>query len=75
MKLFLITFGFFIVVIAAMAIGYLIKRKTISGSCGGISALGMEKVCDCPEPCENRKAKMAKEAARLAKLQQQERIL
>ncbi|MFC0323462.1 (Na+)-NQR maturation NqrM [Gallibacterium melopsittaci] len=75
MKLFLVTFGFFIVVIFAMAIGYLIKRKTISGSCGGISSLGLEKVCDCPEPCENRKAKMAKEAERQAKLQEAGRIL
>ncbi|TCP93232.1 hypothetical protein EDC44_12332 [Cricetibacter osteomyelitidis] len=75
MQLFFITFGFFVVIIAAMAIGYMVKRKTIAGSCGGISTLGMEKVCDCPEPCENRKAKMAVEAERLAKLQQQERIL
>ena len=75
MKLFLITFGFFVVVIFAMAIGYIIKRKTISGSCGGISSLGLEKVCDYPEPCDARKARMAKEAERQAKLQEAGRIL
>lgn len=58
-----------------MAVGYIIKRKTISGSCGGISSLGLEKVCDCPEPCDKRKAKMVEEAARQARLQQSERIL
>ncbi|TNH07111.1 (Na+)-NQR maturation NqrM [Testudinibacter sp. TR-2022] len=75
MKLFLITFGFFVLVILAMSIGYWIKRKSIHGSCGGIASLGLDKVCDCPEPCDNRKAKMAAEAARQQKLQQQERII
>lgn len=58
MQLFLITFGFFLIVILAMAIGYIVKRKEIKGSCGGISALGMEKVCDCDSPCDRRKAMM-----------------
>ncbi|EMH99384.1 hypothetical protein KPRYC492_20550 [Klebsiella pneumoniae RYC492] len=40
------------------------------GSCGGISALGLEKVCDCPEPCDARKKRLAREAQR-----QQRRIL
>lgn len=75
MQEILISFGFFLLVILAMAIGYIIKKRTISGSCGGISSLGLEKVCDCPEPCDKRKAKMAEEAARQAKLQQSERIL
>lgn len=75
MDVFFITFGFFVLVIFAMSIGYWIKQKSIHGSCGGIAALGIEKVCDCPEPCDNRKAKMAAEAARQQKLQQQERIL
>ncbi|MGL5038063.1 MAG: (Na+)-NQR maturation NqrM, partial [Aeromonas sp.] len=34
MLIFLITFGVFMLVIAAMAIGYIVKKKTISGSCG-----------------------------------------
>ncbi|EKN3363464.1 (Na+)-NQR maturation NqrM [Yersinia ruckeri] len=53
-----------------MSIGYVIKRKTLQGSCGGISTLGMDKVCDCPEPCDSRKKRMEKEAARQKKLDQ-----
>ena len=32
MQVFLITFGVFMLVIAAMAIGYIFQKKTISGS-------------------------------------------
>ena len=53
MELFLITFGIFILVILGMSLGYIIKKKSITGSCGGITALGMKKVCDCEEPCVN----------------------
>jgi hypothetical protein len=59
----------FALVILGMS-GYLIKRKSLQGSCGGISSLGLEKVCDCPEPCDARKKRMAREAQR-----QQNRIL
>ncbi|MGL4455335.1 MAG: (Na+)-NQR maturation NqrM [Plesiomonas sp.] len=69
MTTFIATFAVFMLVIAAMSIGYIIKRRSIHGSCGGIANLGLEKVCDCPEPCDNRKAKMA-EQARLEKLQE-----
>ncbi|MGL5759128.1 (Na+)-NQR maturation NqrM [Plesiomonas sp.] len=69
MMTFIATFAVFMLVIAAMSIGYIIKRRSIHGSCGGIANLGLEKVCDCPEPCDNRKAKMA-EQARLEKLQE-----
>ena len=42
-------------VVAIMAIGYIFQKKIIKGSCGGISDLGLEKVCDCDEPCDKRK--------------------
>ncbi|KFC08167.1 putative exported protein [Trabulsiella guamensis ATCC 49490] len=61
---FLATFAIFALVILALSLGYLIKRKSIQGSCGGISSLGLEKVCDCPEPCDARKKRMAREAQR-----------
>ncbi len=61
---FLITFFAMLFVIVIMAIGYIVQRKTITGSCGGMSTLGIKKVCDCDEPCEQRKEKMRKEAAR-----------
>lgn len=60
MQLFLITFGLFILVILGMSLGYIVKKKSIAGSCGGISSLGLKKVCDCEEPCDNLKQKVAK---------------
>ncbi|MGL5947696.1 MAG: (Na+)-NQR maturation NqrM [Aeromonas sp.] len=64
MKIFFITFGVFLAVIAAMAVGYIFQKKTISGSCGGLGGVGIDKECDCPEPCDNRKQKIAEEAKR-----------
>ncbi|RUO41500.1 Na(+)-translocating NADH-quinone reductase subunit E [Pseudidiomarina aestuarii] len=61
MGLFLAVFAIFLVVVLAMSVGFIVQRKSISGSCGGIGALGMEKACDCDEPCDERKARMAKE--------------
>ena len=51
-----------------MAIGYILQKKSISGSCGGLGALGVEKACDCPEPCDRKKARLEKEALRKEKL-------
>lgn len=70
LTVFLATFGIFVLVIFGMSLGYIVKRKSLQGSCGGISSLGIEKVCNCPEPCDARKKRMAKEAQR-----QQNRIL
>lgn len=74
MQIFLITFGVFLAVVVAMAIGYIFQKKTISGSCGGLGTIGIEKECDCPEPCDNRKKKMAKEEAR-RKMLEEHRII
>ena len=70
MLTFLLTLAMFVLGVFGMSLGWLIKRKSIQGSCGGISSLGMEKVCDCPEPCDARKKRIAREAQR-----QQNRIL
>jgi hypothetical protein len=51
-----------------MAVGYIFQQKTISGSCGGLGALGIDKACDCPEPCDRKKMRLEKEQARQAKL-------
>lgn len=64
LTIFIATFAIFLLVIFGMSLGVLIKRKTLQGSCGGISALGLEKVCDCPEPCDARKKRLAREARR-----------
>ena len=70
LTVFLATFCIFALVILGMSLGYLVKRKSLQGSCGGMSSLGLEKVSDCPEPCDARKKRMAREAQR-----QQNRIL
>jgi len=69
-EVFLATFVIFLLVIAAMAVGYIFQRKSVSGSCGGLGAVGIDKVCNCPEPCDARKKREAKEAARAEKLAQ-----
>lgn len=67
-KVFIATFILFLVAFLGMSLGYIIKRKSIQGSCGGLSSIGVEKVCDCPEPCDARKKRMVREAAREEKL-------
>lgn len=34
---YLLTLAVFLCVIAAMAIGWIVKKKTIAGSCGGLA--------------------------------------
>ncbi len=46
MEMFVIVFVFMLIVVALMAVGILMGRKPISGSCGGMSAIGMESACD-----------------------------
>lgn len=43
MKTLLLTFGIFLTVIIGMAVGYIFSKRSIKGSCGGITALGMKK--------------------------------
>ncbi|MFT6927413.1 MAG: hypothetical protein ACJAZP_003047 [Psychromonas sp.] len=58
---FLATFTVFLLVVMGMAIGYIFDKKTIGGSCGGLATVGIDKECDCPEPCDNRKEKDAQQ--------------
>lgn len=69
METILLTFGLLLAIIFAMAIGFIFKGKTIKGSCGGITALGMKKMCDCEEPCDNLKDKVAKGEADASELE------
>jgi len=54
MSVFLLTFAFFLIIVAAMAVGYIIQQKSLAGSCGGLSTLGIDKACNCDNPCEKR---------------------
>ncbi|RMF20080.1 MAG: (Na+)-NQR maturation NqrM [Gammaproteobacteria bacterium] len=67
MSTFLLVAGFFIVVILAMSVGVIMGRKPISGSCGGMSALGMDVACDIcggdKNKCEKEKDKITQSEA------------
>jgi hypothetical protein len=54
MMIFLITFIFFLTVGTAMAVGYIFQNKTLAGSCGGLASVGIDKECNCDNPCEKR---------------------
>ena len=52
-----LAFVIMLVLVAAMAIGVMFGRKPISGSCGGMKALGMGVSCEIcggdPDRCES----------------------
>ena len=56
MTTLLLAFLLMLVLVAGMAIGVLFGRKPISGSCGGMKALGMGVSCEIcggnPDLCE-----------------------
>ncbi|TYA46844.1 (Na+)-NQR maturation NqrM [Aggregatibacter actinomycetemcomitans] len=58
MKLFLLTLGIFLLIILAMALGYIVKRQALKGSCGGLSSLGIAKACYCDKPCDTLQSKL-----------------
>ena len=45
MTVMLITFGVFLFISAAMAIGVIFANKPLKGSCGGLSNLGLKDNC------------------------------
>ena len=53
-----LAFALMLLLVAAMSIGVIMGRKPIAGSCGGMSALGMEVACDI---CGGDKGKCEKE--------------
>jgi hypothetical protein len=63
MVLWLLVLGFMLLIMAAMAIGVIMGRRPIAGSCGGLNQLGMKEGCEVcggkDEACEeeNRKGR------------------
>ena len=64
MTIFFVTLGFFLVVVLGMAVGYIFQKKTLAGSCGGLSTIGIDKACDCDNPCDKRLEREEKAAAK-----------
>jgi hypothetical protein len=56
-EIFLVTFTFFAVTIFLMAIGYIIARKKLKGSCGGLGTIMGDDCmfCSKKEQCEKNK--------------------
>ena len=61
MQTLILDFILMLLVFGGMAIGFIVQRKSIAGSCGGIGALGMEKACDCDNPCDKKLKRMGVE--------------
>jgi len=63
MEMMLVVFIFMLIVIALMAVGVILGKKPITGSCGGMSAIGMESACDVcggdKQKCDTEKKKVA----------------
>ena len=64
MQTMMLSFIVLILIVAGMAVGVLMGRKPIAGSCGGMTALGMDVACDVckgdPEVCETEQQKAIK---------------
>jgi len=58
MSTILLTFGLFLLIILGMSVGYIFSKRTIKGSCGGLSSLGIAKACDCDKPCDTLQEKL-----------------
>ncbi|HKK55502.1 (Na+)-NQR maturation NqrM [Marinobacter sp.] len=56
MGTFLLVLMIVMFLVAAMSVGVMMGRKPISGSCGGLGAMGISKTCDIcggsPQKCE-----------------------
>ncbi|MCC5881608.1 MAG: (Na+)-NQR maturation NqrM [Halomonas sp.] len=61
MTIFFAVLGFMLLIMGAMAIGVIMGRKPIAGSCGGLNNLGLKDGCDIcggkDEVCEEENRK------------------
>lgn len=58
MTIFLGTFIIIGIAILLMAVGVMVGRRPIGGSCGGLARFGLECEADCDKPCPKRLAHM-----------------
>lgn len=47
MKMIIVAFAVLLLMMIAMAVGVIMGRRPIGGSCGGIGAAGGDKSCTC----------------------------
>lgn len=63
MTIWLLALGVMLLLMAAMAIGVILGRKPIAGSCGGLNNLGLKEGCEVcggkDEVCEEENRKQA----------------
>lgn len=56
MGTFLLALMIVVLLVAAMSVGVILGRKPISGSCGGLGAMGISQSCDIcggnPQKCD-----------------------
>ncbi|REL28796.1 (Na+)-NQR maturation NqrM [Thalassotalea euphylliae] len=64
MTVFFITLGLFLLIALGMAVGYIFQQKSLAGSCGGLGTLGIDKACNCDNPCEKRQERERQERER-----------
>jgi hypothetical protein len=66
MSTFLLVFLIMVLLVAGMSVGVIFGRKPISGSCGGMSAVGINSSCDIcggnTQKCEEESQRVASEA-------------
>ncbi|MGN1357171.1 MAG: (Na+)-NQR maturation NqrM [Succinivibrionaceae bacterium] len=60
---FILTFVGISAAFFLLALGYIVARKIIKGSCGSIDEMGIEKACKCKTPCFARRMRMKHEEA------------
>jgi hypothetical protein len=64
MDTFVATLLLFGLAFAGLALGVLLGRDPIRGSCGGLRKLGLESDCSCESPCPRRRRELERRAAR-----------
>jgi hypothetical protein len=63
MGTFLAALLLFALAFAGLALGILLGRDPIRGSCGGLRRLGLEGDCNCASPCPRRRRALERRAA------------
>jgi hypothetical protein len=63
MGTFLAALLLFTLAFAGLALGIMLGREPVRGSCGGLRKLGLEDDCACESPCPRRRRELERQAA------------